>query len=410
MKRAATGMLLLALAAGAARAATDGQSFDQIARGRDLAAVGDCAACHTAPGGKPYAGGRKLATPFGTLLAPNLTPDRATGIGAWSDDQFVDAVRNGMSPGGVHLYPAMPYPNYTKLTRADALAIRAYLATLEPVHNKVVANQLPFPYDIRFTMAVWDWLYFSPGSFQPDAGKSAAWNRGAYLVEGPGHCGVCHTAKNFLGADKTSRALEGGTLQGWFAPELTDNSRTGLGNWSATDIADYLKTGHNRFAAATGPMAEVITDSTSQLSQSDLAAIAAYLKGIASPQGTAPTPVAAADPEMQAGKSVYADNCSACHGPDGAGVAGLFPALKGSPSVQSARPTDLVRVLLEGAQSVATDGAPTGASMPAFGWKLSDDEVASVTTYIRNSWGNAAARVSADEVRQSRQQLHAALR
>lgn len=407
MKRAATGLLLLAFAAGTAHAASDGQSFDQIARGRTLAAIGDCAACHTAPGGKPYAGGRPLVTPFGTLLAPNLTPDRATGIGAWSDDQFVDAVRNGIGPGGVHLYPAMPYPNYTKLTRADVLAIRAYLATLEPVDNKVVANQLPFPYDMRISMAVWNWLYFTPGTFRPDATKSAAWNRGAYLVEGPGHCGVCHTAKNFLGADKSSLALEGGSLQGWFAPDLTDNSHTGLGGWSAQDIAQYLKTGHNRFAAATGPMAEVITDSTSHLSTSDLAAIAAYLKGIASPQA-APTPVAADDPAMRAGKRVYADNCTACHGSDGAGVAGLFPALKGSPSVQSAQPTDLVRVLLEGAQSVATDGAPTGAAMPAFGWKLSDDDVAEVAIYIRNSWGNAASAVSADDVRQSRQRLHAA--
>jgi mono/diheme cytochrome c family protein len=404
MKHATLGLLLLAVTAGAARAATDGQSFDQISRGRYLAIVGDCAACHTVPGGKPYGGGRPLETPFGTLLAPNLTPDRETGIGAWTDDQFVSALQNGKSAGR-HLYPAMPYPYYTKVTRDDALAIRAYLATLEPVANPVVANQLPFPFSMRFTVAVWNELFFTPGTFRPVAGKPDDWNRGAYLVEGLGHCGMCHTAKNFLGGDHTSRALQGGELQGWYSPSLTSDPRAGLGGWSVDDIVDYLQTGHNRIAAATGPMAEVITDSTSQMSRSDLAAIATYLKDRAPDEGASPRPVAGDDAAMRAGQAVYLNHCTACHGADGAGVAQLFPALKGGPSVQSAAPTSLVRVVLEGAQSVATDRAPTGAAMPAFSWKLSDNEVAAVLTYIRNSWGNAAAPVTVGDVQDSRGQL-----
>lgn len=404
MKRALAPLLLL-LGTSAAHAATDGQSFDQISRGRYLATVGDCAACHTTPGEKPYAGGRPLATPFGTLLAPNLTPDRETGIGDWSDDQFVDALRIGRGHGGGHLYPAMPYTYYTKVTRDDALAIRAYLATLEPVRNKVIANQLPFPFSIRLSMAAWNQLFFTPGTFKPIAGKSADWNRGAYLVEGLAHCGMCHTAKNFLGGDKTSHSLQGGILQGWFSPNLTGDPHVGIGGWSADDIVDYLQTGHNQLAAASGPMAEVVTDSTSQMSREDLAAMATYLKDTQAGGGSSPTPVAGDDPAMRAGQTVYVANCTACHGADGTGVSGLFPALKGSPSAQSVEPTSLIRVVIEGAQSVATDRAPTGASMPAFGWKLSDDEVAAVVTYIRNSWGNAAAAVSAGDVGKARQKL-----
>ena len=405
MRRAPLALALLLLAAGAARAETDGQSFDQISRGRYLAMAGDCAACHTVPGGKPYAGGRPLATPFGTLLAPNLTPDRETGIGAWSNDQFVAALRDGTFPGG-HLYPAMPYTYYTKMTSDDALAIRAYLATLEPVRNEVVANQLPFPFDIRASMIGWNALFFTPGVFRPVTGKSAEWNRGAYLVEGLGHCGACHTEKNFLGGDHSSRALQGGVLQGWFSPNVTADSHVGIGSWSVDDIVQYLATGHNRIAAATGPMAEVVTDSTSKLSHDDLAAIATYLKDDQPAGGSAPpTPIAADDSTMRAGAAIYVDQCAACHAAAGTGIVGLFPSLKGSPSVQSVDATSLIRVVLEGARSVATDPAPTGPAMPSFGWKLSDDQVAAVLTYIRNSWGNAAAAVSAGDVGKSRKQL-----
>lgn len=383
--------------------AHDRQSFDQIQRGRYLAIAGDCSACHTDPGGKSYAGGRVIPTPFGDLVAPNLTPDLTTGIGAWSDDDFVNALQIGEGDDGTHLYPAMPYPYYTKMPRDDILAIRAYLSTLQPVHNEVHSNQLPFPFDIRWGMIGWNWLYFTPGRFAPVAGKSPEWNRGAYLVQGPGHCGACHTAKNFAGGDDTDHALMGGVLQGWFSPNVTADPHSGIGGWSVGQIVEYLKTGRNEIGAATGPMAEVIADSTSKLTDGDLKAIAVYLKDLkAAPPAI--KPVSTEDPAMKAGEAIYVDECSACHARDGTGVAKLFPAMKENPNVQSQDPTTLIRVVLHGTQNVATPLAPTGPSMPAFGWKLTDKQTADVLTYVRNSWGNAAGAVSAGDVKSGREQ------
>jgi mono/diheme cytochrome c family protein len=382
----------------------DRQDFPVIERGRYLAIVGDCAACHTALGGKPYAGGRAIETPFGAIIASNLTPDRETGIGTWSDDDFVSAVQRGRSRGGVRLYPAMPYPYYTKMTRDDVLAIRAYLNALDPVHNEVAANRLPFPFNIRASMIVWNALFFTPGPFKPVAGKPEEWNAGAYLVEGAAHCGACHTAKNLLGGDKTSHALEGGVLQGWYSPNLTGDKRAGLGGWSPDEVVAYLKSGHNQSAAATGPMSEVITDSTSHMKDDDLRAIATYLKDQPAASGESGR-VTVDDATMRAGEAIYVDNCSACHAASGEGVPHLFPALKGSASTQSADPTSLIRVVLQGAQSAATDTAPTGPAMPALDWKLSDGQVAAVLTYVRNNWGNAAPVVSAGDVQRARRKL-----
>ena len=397
--------LLLFLGASAAHAAADKQAFEEIARGRYLAIVGDCAGCHNARGGAPYAGGLPIETPFGILVSPNITPDRETGIGAWTDDEFVRAMQDGIGRGGEHLYPAMPYTYYTKATREDVLAIRAYLETVDAVHNEVKTNQLSFPFDIRASMAGWNELYFKRGAFVPVAGKSDEWNRGAYLVEGLGHCGLCHTPKNAMGGDETARALQGAALQGWYAPNLTEDLRTGLGHWSVEEVLGYLKTGHNNASAATGPMSDVIVHSTSQMTDADLRAIAVYLKDQRAPSGESPKPVSGEDRMMRAGEAVYLDNCAACHTGAGSGIPQLFPALKNSPSVQSADPANLIRVVLRGAQSVATDAAPTGPAMPVLGWKLSDDEVAAVVTYIRNSWGNAASPVSASDVADARQQL-----
>lgn len=397
--------LLLFFGTSAAQAAADKQAFEEIARGHYLAIVGDCAGCHDAPGGAPYAGGLPIETPFGTLVSPNITPDRETGIGAWTDDEFVNAMQEGIGRGGEHLYPAMPYTYYTKATREDVLAIRAYLETVDPVHKEVKANQLPFPFDIRASMAGWDELYFKRGTFVPVAGKSDEWNRGAYLVEGLGHCGLCHTAKNAMGGDETARVLQGSALQGWYAPNLTGDPRIGLGRWSVVEVVAYLKTGHNNVSAATGPMSDVIVHSTSEMTDADLRAIAVYLKDRPAPSGESPKPVSAEDRMMRAGEAIYLDNCAACHASTGSGIPQLFPALKNSPSVQSADPASLIRVVLRGAQSVATDPAPTGPAMPALGWKFTDDEVAAVLTYIRNSWGNAASPVLASDVTGARQQL-----
>ncbi|MGA2564688.1 MAG: cytochrome c [Steroidobacteraceae bacterium] len=381
--------------------ALDLQAADQVARGHYLAIAGDCAACHTAPDGKPFAGGLAIETPFGTLLSANITPDRQAGIGAWSDDDFVRSMQQGIAPGGMHLYPAMPYPSFTHVTREDLLAVRAYLSTLDAVSDPVVTNRLPFPFDIRASVLVWNALNFSAGEFRNDASRSAEWNRGAYLVSGLGHCGTCHTPKNLLGGDKSGAPLSGAAVVGWYAPPLDNNARTGLGAWRIEDIVAYLKTGWGAGQAATGTMALVVADSTSQLSDSDLHSIAVYLKDIAAP-AQVPAPLDKATPIMRSGKALYLANCSACHTSSGEGVAGLAPTLASSPIVQAASTDTLIDVVLNGAQAVATDAAPTAPGMPAFGWQLSDEQIAALLTYIRNDWGNAGSTVAASDVHSTR--------
>jgi mono/diheme cytochrome c family protein len=269
------------------------------------------------------------------------------------------------------------------------------------VQNEVHVNQLPFPFNIRASLRVWDALFFTPGEFRARADKSAEWNRGAYLTEGLEHCGLCHTPKNFLGGDRTSEALQGSPLQGWFAPNITNDARRGIGGWSVDEIVAYLKTGHNLTSAASGPMGDEISQSSVHLTDADLRAIAIYLKDQPGQNETPPAP----PPEavMKAGAQVYADQCSGCHTPNGAGTAGLFPTLAHSPVVQQADPITLLRVVLRGTRSVGTPGAPTAAAMPQFGWLLKDDEVAAVLTYIRNSWGNAAPPVNVGAVGKARQ-------
>jgi mono/diheme cytochrome c family protein len=374
-----------------------GQDFSQIERGRYLAIVADCAACHTDPNsGVEFGGGRAIETPFGKVVASNITPDNETGIGAWSDDEFDAAVRFGKRPDGRLLYPAMPFPYYTRMSRADVVAIRAWLNTLPVVHNEVNENQLPFPFNIRAGMHAWDGLYFSPGPFTPDPGKSAQWNRGAYLVRGPGHCAACHTPKTSLGGDVSGKPLQGYAIQGWYAPDITASDALGLGKWSVEDIVAYLRTGHNRFSAASGPMAEEVADSTSRLSDSDLEAIAVFLKDQAGPAANG-TPLAASDPAMVAGSAIFRDRCAGCHGLDGKGSPYLIPDLANASSVAAHEPTSLLRVVIHGAQSVATEGEPTSPAMPAFGWQLTDAQIAAVTTYVRNNWGHAAPATSPGE-------------
>ncbi|MGC1779628.1 MAG: c-type cytochrome [Xanthobacteraceae bacterium] len=415
LARVARGLLLGAALGGwpfaaYAAGAIDNQDFDQVQRGHYLTVAGDCAACHTLPSsGEDFAGGRTVETPFGTLVAPNITPDPLTGIGAWTDDEFVNALTKGTGRHGERLYPAMPFIYYTKLSRQDALAIRAYLNTVPAVHNPIKSDQLPFPFDIRMSMAGWDELFFKPGEFKPDPEKGAQWNRGAYLTEGLGHCGLCHTPKNVLGADETSEALQGYALQGWFAPNITNDARRGLGSWSIEQIAAYLKNGENGITVGNGLMAETIHLSTSYLTDADAKAIAVYLKDRpndpskqAETQSTASTPDQA---PMKAGEQIYADECSGCHTPDGKGVAGLFPSLHGTPFVQQTDPTTLIHVVLRGALGVATKAAPTAPEMPAFAWVLNDDQVAALLTYVRNAWGNASPAVSAGDVSKERSKL-----
>jgi mono/diheme cytochrome c family protein len=383
---------------------SDPQDFTLVEKGRSLATAADCVSCHTVPGsGKPFAGGRPIETPFGSITAANITPDRDTGIGAWSDDDFDAAVRKGIRSDGARLYPAMPYTAYAKMSRQDVIAIRAYLNTIEPVRNAVVTNTLPFPLNIRMVMRVWDSLYFTEGEFKPDPQQTNEWNRGAFLVQGPAHCGACHTPKSLLGGDKTSEFLQGSPLQGWYAPNITNDATRGLGNWSVADVTAYLKTGHNRISAATGPMAEAVSLSSSKMDDSDLKAIATYLKSLPGrPENAAK--LRPDDPMMVAGSAIYRDQCSACHMLDGHGVPHLFPSLAESSVAHSDDPATLIRLILRGARSVATKDEPTAPGMPSFGWQLSDAQVAAVATYIRNAWGTGTP-VTPASVTQARSDL-----
>jgi mono/diheme cytochrome c family protein len=393
--------LLVAMTAGngaALAGEVDAQDFTTVDRGKYLSILSDCASCHTVPQpSQPFAGGRPIETPFGKIVAPNITPDMETGIGSWTDDQFDNAVRWGVGRNGERLYPAMPYNAYAKMSRNDVLAIRGYLNTVTAVYNPVVANTLPFPFNIRMAMTVWDALYFKQGEYVFDPRQSTEWNRGAFLVDGPAHCGACHTPKTFLGGDKTSSYLQGGLLQGWSSPDVTNDARTGLGGWSADEVAAYMKTGHNRITAATGPMAEVIDLSTSKMTDDDIKAISTYLKSLPG-RGTAPASLSGTAPEMTAGAAIYRDQCSACHGLEGKGIDRLFPAVANSSMARADDPTSVIRIVLRGARSVSTEKEPTAPGMPSYGWQLNNSQVANVLTYIRNSWGNASQSVSAEEV------------
>lgn len=381
----------------------DGPNADLLRRGRYLTIAGDCVSCHTRAGGHPFAGGLGLRTPFGVIYSPNITGDRGTGIGGWTADQFFHALHDGIAPGGKHLYPALPYPHFTILSRADADAILAYLKTVPAERYDQPANRLPFPLDLRPAMIAWNAMNFSPRAFRPDPSQPPAWNRGAYLVEGLGHCGACHTPKTALGAEQHDQTYRGAVLDDWLAPDLTGNPRTGLGRWSAADIAAYLKTGRNVHSNAAGPMAEVVSYSTSMLSDGDLAAIATYLKSLKpSPEAASAAPDPAA---MKAGGAIFADACTACHLAGGKGQPGMFPPLPGSAMAQQRDPTGLIHLILAGGRTAPTPEHPSFQSMPSFAWKLDDQQVADVATYIRNSWGNRAPPVTADQVSDLRGKL-----
>jgi mono/diheme cytochrome c family protein len=390
----ATILLCTAFACGRAQAQP---SPETIARGKALVEAGDCASCHTADPSKPFAGGKRIDTPFGAIYSPNLTPDRDTGIGAWSDDDFHRALRYGVAPNGSRYYPAFPYPNFTKLTRPDLLTIHAYLATLTPFRNTPPAPELRFPLNYRVVMRAWDWLFFRPGIFEPDQQKSAEWNRGGYLVTGVAHCGACHTPKNIFGADRRGRAFSGGLVQGWFAPRLDGAERSGLKSWSVDDIVEYLQSGRNGRSHADGLMAEVVVNSTSKMSDADVRAMAVYLKDL--PVGP-PEPAVAPPPsaQMADGQKLYRGACIACHEVDGSGAPRIYPPLPGNANLQSADPSSTLRIILDGAETVTTPRAPNTGSMPAYAEKMSDQEIADVATDIRNSWGNAAPAVTAEQV------------
>jgi mono/diheme cytochrome c family protein len=398
--RAILAGVFLCTALSIGRAATE-PSAETIARGEALTIAGDCASCHTADPSKPFAGGKRIDTPFGAIYSPNLTPDRETGLGAWSDEDFRRALREGVAPDGSRYYPAFPYPHFTKLTRDDILAIRAYLATLTPFRNTERPPELRWPLNYRGVMRAWNYLFFRPGIFEPNQQKSTEWNRGGYLVTGVAHCGACHTPKNIFGADKRNQAYSGGLVDGWFAPRLDGAERSGLKSWSTDDIVEYLQSGRNGHSHAGGPMADVVVNSTSRMSDADVRAVAIYLKDL--PAGTAePTVTPPSQQEMAAGAAIYAHACIACHEADGSGAPRIYPPLPGNTNLLSADPTSTLRIILDGAHSVTTPRAPNAGSMPAYAKQLSDQQIADVTNYMRNSWGNAAPLVTPAQVAKAR--------
>ncbi|HWX62526.1 cytochrome c [Bradyrhizobium sp.] len=389
-------------------APADSDNYVEIARGKALATIGDCVACHTAPGGTPFAGGLALQTPFGAIMTPNITADNTTGIGSWSADDFARALHDGRRPGGTYLYPAFPYPYYSRVTRADTDAIYAYLHSLPAVVNRVNRNTLPFPFNIRLSMIGWNALFFTPGGFAPDSGRSGEFNRGAYLVEGLGHCGACHTPLNAFGANKADQYLQGNQIDHWTAPNITNDRQAGLGKWSVDDTVQYLKTGQTRTSIASGPMKDVVENSTSKMPDADLRAIAVYLKERGAEGPRPPAALLSSDARVRMGEAIFVDTCAACHKRSGEGVVHLFPRLAGNVIATQDDPASLIRIILTGGRGAATDATPTAPAMPSLGYRLGDEQVAAVVTYVRNSWGNAASPVSAEMVKALRERVSAA--
>lgn len=374
-----------------------------INQGEYLARAGDCVACHTAPNGPAFAGGRAMATPFGNLYVPNITPDDETGIGQWSADEFYRMLHTGVARDGTLLYPAMPFASYTKVTRADSDAMYAYLMSVAPVSQKNRPHELRFPFNNRDLLIGWRTLYFQEGEYRPDPAKPAEWNRGAYLVQGLGHCAMCHTAINALGGSSESKAFEGGMIpnQNWYAPSLTSNREAGLGNWDIQDIADLLQVGVSHRGTVYGPMAEVVYNSLQYLSDEDARAMAVYLKALPQREAeAAPTSQARlVQPEtMVLGARIYTVQCAICHGAEGKGQAPAYPPLAGNQSITMASPVNSIRMVLNGGYPPGTGKNPRPHGMPPFSHLLNDDEVAAVVTYIRVAWGNSGAPVQPAQV------------
>ena len=366
------------------------QQGSEVSRGEYLARAGDCVACHTKPGGTPLAGGLYISTPFGDISVPNITPDKQTGIGNWTDDQFYRAIHTGIGEHGEYLYPVFPYPWYTKMTRQDALAIKAYLFSVAPVHSPREPMKLGFPARIRESLLAWRTLFFTPGEFKPDPAKSPELNRGAYLVEGLGHCGECHNRENIVGVSRWSGNLEGGEVNGWYAPNITSDGKEGVGHWTVAQITTFLRSGVNpQKSVVLGPMGETIKYSLSYLSESDLRAIALYLKSFPAKETFKPKELADFHHADAPGVQTYLTYCASCHQQNGRGIKGQFPSLVGNGAVMSQGPENVEQVVLGGLP------AQRGLSpMPAIGARMTDQEVASVTNYVRNTWGNTAPAVS----------------
>jgi mono/diheme cytochrome c family protein len=415
-----TGAFIAVLFATYALAQTAPASQERMQRGAYLSYAGDCSACHTSRERQPFAGGVPMHTPIGTIYSTNITPDLETGIGRYREDDFVKAMRDGVARDGHHLYPAMPYPSFAKVSQEDLSALYAYcMQGMEPVREPNRLTKLSWPLSMRSLMAVWNALYAAKGESVADPEKSASWNRGAYLVQGLGHCGDCHTPRGVAGQVKADSErdgkhyLAGATIDNWYALPLTGNLETGLHNWSKNELVEYLRTGRIARVAAIGVMAEVVAKSTQHLTDQDLLSVAEYLKSLppskdegqgngapamqASAVSASTHALRAGDTGMR-GALVYLDNCNACHRSDGSGVSRTFVNLVNNEAVNAQAPISLIHLVLAGSSMPSTKTAPTAFAMPDFGWRLSDAEVADVLSFVRTSWGNHAAAVRRDEV------------
>jgi mono/diheme cytochrome c family protein len=383
--------------------ATELKSASLVERGEYLTRAADCEVCHTAENGTPFAGGLAFVLPFGTIYSTNITPDVETGIGSYTDANFLDAVRKGIGRGHAKLYPAMPYPSYTYMSDADALAIMAYLFTIKPVHAPAPKNTLAFPFNQRSLMSVWS-AFFNPDKrFEPNVDRSAEWNRGAYLVEAMGHCGECHTPRNLFFALNNRQKFGGFVQAGWRAYNITADRSSGVGAWSDADLAHYLSMGHaDGRGTASGPMGEAVDASLQYLKPSDITAMVTYLRsvpgivtsGLPEPRSTLAEPALAATDANARGKEVYEGACAGCHGWTGVSPVIPFATLTGTRSVNDPTANNVAQVIIGGGRR----HLPDANNMPAFGTTYSDTEIAAVANYVTARYGVKGSQLTAAHV------------
>ncbi|WP_343675638.1 c-type cytochrome [Paraburkholderia heleia] len=380
-------------------------------RGAYLARAADCVACHSAPGGRPFAGGLKMGTPLGNIFSTNITPDAQTGIGSYSLADFDRAVRQGVAKDGHQLYPAMPYPSYARISDADLAALYGYfMHEVTPVHQQNRASEIRWPLNVRWPLAVWNRLFVDSHPYRADPAHDAQWNRGAYLVQSLGHCGACHTPRGVAFEEETtggndSAFLGGATLDGWTASDLRGDQATGLGRWSKADIVAFLKDGGNAHASVFGSMIDVYNNSSQFLTDDDLDAIATYLKSLPprhpgqtwTYDDTAARTLKQGDLRMP-GAETFRTQCASCHGIDGKGLGQRLPSLAGNPNVLAADPSSVVDLILNGSQRVVRHGVPDSYRMAPFRLQLSDEEIADLATWVRQAWGNHAGAVTQSDV------------
>jgi mono/diheme cytochrome c family protein len=381
-------------------------------KGEYLARAGDCVACHSVPGGKAFAGGLRMGTPMGAIYSTNITPDKETGIGNYSFDDFDRALRSGVARDGHRLYPAMPYPSYAKIADDDLHALyEFFMKKVPPVRQANKPSEIPGYLSFRWPLAIWNLLFTESGSYVAKPGHDAAWNRGAYLIEGLGHCGACHTPRGWAFQEKAldggrSSYLQGAELDAWSAPNLRQDVRTGLGGWSVAEIAAFLKTGHNEKGVAFGSMLDVVNNSTPYLSNDDLNAMATYLKSLSPTAAqTAPiydestTKALLSGSAKQPGATLYLGHCVSCHGADGKGQGVYIPPLAGNPVLLDPNPTSLINLVLNGSQTIVVKGTPDSYRMPQYRAQLSDEEISEVLSFVRGAWGNEVTGVTANQVK-----------